>query len=384
MSKIEYNEQQKEAIAKAVKWYRDYQDGKDVKPFFFLAGYAGTGKTTVAREIARQCAQASRIAYVAPTGKAASRLRLKGCVGAQTLHKFMYVLAGEIKGELEFVEKGTLEDTPLLIVADEVSMVNDWDGGNLLHREIPVLALGDLGQIPPVTGEPWLEANDCDYNLDIIERNGGNIVRAAFYIRTGGRLPEREYDDVKVYSRRYTLADVARHLDENSVMLCSYNSTRQLLNMKARIELGYSEMRMPQIGEKLLCTFNQHSYGFMNGEQCILLEIKDIPEWHLQPGEESEFYKIIKVKSLTDDEIKEVKLNLACFLGYDEEERKKAMRAAGGFDFGYALTIHKSQGSEWDNVMVVEEFLKGSPYHQLMYTAVTRAVKHLTVFRAAD
>lgn len=384
MAILKYNVQQLEAIEAAVQWYKDFRDGLPVNTVFFLSGYAGTGKTSVAREIASRCCALSRVTYIAPTGKAASRLRDKGCAGAKTMHKFMYVMAGEFAGRLEFVEKGALDEAPLLIVCDESSMVGATDGSNLVGRGIPILALGDIGQLEPVGDDAWLVEGDQDYSMDIIERNGGNITRAAFFVRTGGRLPEREYEDVKVYGRRYTISDIERHTDENSVVLCSYNSTRQLVNLKARIALGLNGNMMPQVGEKLVCTFNQHTYNIMNGEQFVLLEIKDMPPEKLQPGEEPEFIKLVKLRSLTNDETKEAKLDITCFLGIDEDERNKAMKKVGGFDFGYALTIHKSQGSEWLNVMIIEEFMKGSPYHKLMYTAITRAIKHLTVFRAAN
>lgn len=381
---IEFNEGQKEAIESAVQWYRNAQDRKPgTKKYYFLAGYAGTGKTTVAKAIADRCARPSRVAYIAPTGKAASRLRSKGAYGAKTLHKFMYVFVCEMKGRPEFELKGALDEQPDLIVLDEASMVGKYDFENLLRLNIPILCLGDLGQLEPVDDESYFVPENCDYNLEKIERNGGNITRAAFYVRTGGRLPAREYDDVKVRDGMVPGLEIKKHTDADSVILCSYNSTRKHMNFKARAMLGLSGNKLPQPGEKLVCTFNQHTYNIMNGEQVIFHKFSEIPPGDLQPGEDPEFIKMIHFTSLTNQVDGIAKCNLGCFLCYDEEDKAAQMRMNGGWDFGYALTIHKAQGSEWVNVLIIEEFMRGASYDKLMYTAITRAIAHLTIYRAA-
>ena len=383
MNDIVFNEGQEAAISKAVTWFKKTQDRRErVKKYFFLAGYAGTGKTSVARAIADLCAPPSRVVYIAPTGKAASRLRAKGCYGAKTLHKFLYNFVGDLAGKPEFVMKGSLEETPLLIVLDEASMVGKRDFNNLLSLNIPILALGDLGQLEPVDDESYFVPENCDFNLEKIERNGGNITRASFYVRTGGRLPCREYDDVKVRDGMVPGVEIKKHTAEDSVILCSYNSTRQHMNFKARAMLGLSGMKLPQPGEKLVCTFNQHTYNIMNGEQVIFHKFSEIPPADLQPGEDPEFIKMIHFTSLTNEVDGVAKCNLGCFLCYDEADKAAQMEMSGGWDFGYALTIHKSQGSEWDNVLIIEEFLKGASYEKLMYTGITRAIKHVTLYRA--
>lgn len=383
MNDFTFNDGQVVAIDKAVQWYRDAQDRKPgTKKYFFLAGYAGTGKTSVARAIADRCARPSRVVYIAPTGKATSRLRAKGAFGAKTLHKFMYVFVGEMKGRPEFEMKGSLDETPDLIVLDEASMVGKYDFENLLRLNIPILCLGDLGQLEPIDDESYFIEDNCDYNLEKIERNGGNITRAAFFVRTGGRLPPREYDDVKVRDGMVPGLEIKKHTDADSVILCSYNSTRQHMNFKARAMLGYAGDKLPRPGEKLVCTFNQHTYNIMNGEQVIFHKFSEIPPGDLQPGEDPEFIKLIHFTSLTNQVDGIAKCNLGCFLCYDEEDKARQMKMSGGWDFGYALTIHKSQGSEWIRVLIIEEFMRGSPYEKLMYTGITRAIEHLTIYRA--
>lgn len=391
VSDFPFNGQQRCAIDKAVRWYRRLQDATSVgrkysvKQFFFLSGFAGTGKTTVAREISTLCADPTRVVYIAPTGKAASRLRQKGCINAMTMHQFLYNMVGEYEDESPmFVAKGALKEDPLIIVLDECLMVGVRDMMNLLAHGIPVLSLGDLGQLPPVRGELFFNDENVDFELTDIERNDGNIVRASMFVRNGGRLPPRIYDDVKVYDGRPPSKITNQHLDEDSVILCSYNSTRRKYNHLARAALGYT-LPMPQIGEKLVCMFNQHNYGFMNGEQCILLKLDQVEHADMTPEEfdtcELGDIFLATVRSLTDLTEKKVRINMKSF-SYDEETRDHFQKKVGGFDFGYALTVHKSQGSEWKRVMVIEEWLRSVPYAKSMYTAITRAIEHLTIFRA--
>ena len=83
---FELNSQQKSAVAEAVSWYKGWQDREHRKQVFFMAGYAGTGKASIAQLIASLCVPAHRVVYIAPIGKAASRLRQKGCKNAKTMH----------------------------------------------------------------------------------------------------------------------------------------------------------------------------------------------------------------------------------------------------------------------------------------------------------
>ena len=160
---IQFNAQQIDAIEKAVAWYKRLQDGKTTKRVFFIAGYAGTGKTSIAREIVRRCVGEYGAIYIAPTGKAASRLKQKGCRGAKTLHQFIYNVRGvNDDNEPIFARKSTLDERPHLVVLDEASMVGEWDTERLLDHRIPVLALGDIGQVPPVKAAAYFTEDAVD------------------------------------------------------------------------------------------------------------------------------------------------------------------------------------------------------------------------------
>lgn len=377
--KFEFNAQQQEAIDKAVAWYKGWQDRTHRKQVFFLAGFAGTGKTSIAQHIASLCAQAHRVVYIAPTGKAASRLRQKGCKNAKTMHQFIYNVRGEDEdGEPIFVGKGVLEESPLLVVMDESSMIGEWDNNKLLSHGIPVLALGDIGQVPPVkAAAAYTEAN-VDVLLTQIERQAAdsNIVRASMFVRDGKRLPVREYDDVRVRAD-FTTPDLIEHAGEDGQIICSFNKTRIGINNRVRAALGF-EGDLPNIGEKVVCTFNQHGYNFMNGEQGIVKGFCAVDD--AEREDDDEIGMLIEIKSLTDGKIRKVKFNPLSF-DKDYETRTAAQKSVGGFDYGFCLTVHKSQGSEWPNVLVLEEIMRGNDYSKMMYTAITRAISRLTIIR---
>jgi exodeoxyribonuclease V len=375
---FDFNEQQKYAIRSITAWYRQYRDGLALNPVYFLAGYAGTGKTSVAKTVAELCVPAHRIVYIAPTGKAASRLRQKGCKGAMTLHSFAYNVRGENEeGEPIFVEKGVLNESPLLVVCDEASMLGARDNRALLRHNIPVLALGDTGQVEPVKDAAAYTDANVDFMLTEIHRQAAdsNIIRASMFVREGKRLPIREYDDVRVREGHPKDADLVEHSGEDGQIICARNDTRRYLNARVRAILGFSGA-VPQIGEKIVCTSNQHGFGIMNGETSILLGYEEAPGYEREDDDDG---LRVRVKSLTDGKERRVKFNTLSFSA-DEEVATEARKSAGGFDYGFALTIHKSQGSEWDNVLVIEESLRGQ-YAKLMYTAITRAAKRLTMYR---
>lgn len=373
------NEQQLYAINLIVNWFRGWQLQAHGQQVFKLAGYAGTGKTSIANIVVELCCGSKMSVFIAPTGKAAARLRQKGCVGARTLHQFIYRPAGENEdGDPIFVDKGSLDITPTLVCMDESSMVGERDNRNLLDRGLPVLALYDPGQVPPVKDRQVYDYDGADIVLDQIERNAGNIVKASMVIRKGKFLPEREYEDVSV-QHSFTLPDeeFMKFLDEDGIILAARNATREKMNRRARRLLGWKG-DLPEIGEKVVATANQHEHGIMNGEQAIVMGFKDLPE-----GAEDEDWDemcLMQVKMLNNGFVRWVEFNPAAF-DTDLERKKAAQKCSGGFDFGYAMTVHKSQGSEWLRVLVFEESIPGVNYAQIMYTAVTRAIQYLKYCR---
>jgi len=385
-----FNEGQLEAIRLIKKWYSDYVLGRTTKQCFFLNGDAGTGKTSVAKAAAIECmggeSMLYRVKFIAPTGKAASRLRQKGCAGAGTLHQFVYRVLGEDEeGDPQFMEKVKHDENPSLVVCDEISMITAYDFGTVRLRGIPILQLGDLKQVPPVKGTPCVTHQDADYTLTEtmrqVDENGqpkplSNIIRAAMFLSEGKQLPCREYDDVQVRAGMPPIADLLAHVDENAQILCSYNSTRVGINTDIRKALGF-DGPTPQVGEKVMCWFNQHGKNFMNGEQGIVLGYREPDTEECAEGDAPQML-MLTLRSLTDGRERTVKFNPLSF-DADDAVAKEALKAPGGFQFGYCCTAHKAQGSEWDRVLVIEERM--GDYAKLGYTKATRAAKNLRWYR---
>src|SRR6188508_3636855 len=172
-------------------------------PVFRLFGYAGTGKTTLARHIADGVD--GEVKYAAFTGKAALVMRNKGCDNASTIHSLIY------RAKESGVEQPSFElwdDAPAskakLIVIDECSMVDAELGRDLMSFECPLLVLGDPAQLPPIqagasSGGFFTEA-EPDVMLTEVHRQAQDnpIVRLSMDIRAGEYLEPGRYGETEV------------------------------------------------------------------------------------------------------------------------------------------------------------------------------------------
>ncbi|HPE32748.1 MAG TPA: AAA family ATPase, partial [Parvularculaceae bacterium] len=172
---------EQDAALKAVDQWLKMGD----RQVFRLFGYAGAGKTTLARHLAEGAG--GEVAFAAFTGKAAHVMRQKGCEGATTIHSLIYRPADEDEeGALVFAIR---RDAPAasadLIIIDECSMVDEELGRDLLSFGKPVLVLGDPAQLPPVKGGGFFTEAEPDFMLTEIHRQAADnpIIRLSMEIR---------------------------------------------------------------------------------------------------------------------------------------------------------------------------------------------------------
>jgi exodeoxyribonuclease V len=365
-----WNNQQKDALKAVDKWFREYKTSrKPSKRFFYLAGYAGTGKTTLARHFAEGM---NNTMFAAFTGKAAMVMRKAGCSNARTIHSLIYTAEQDEKtGEVFFhLNNGSaLADADLLVI-DECSMVNDQIGNDLLSFGVPILVLGDPAQLPPVDGTGFFTRGKPDMMLTEIHRQAKDnpIIYLASLARSGQMPDVGTYDDTRVLSK-ISSAD-ALAADQ---VLVGRNITRQDLNRKMRKLLGYTD-DLPMPAERLICLKNDKVLNIFNGGTFTVLE-------RMKTKYKTGFNRYM-VKS--DDEDRKPIVLKAHDSFFDDEVDKPEWKALAGSQemaFAYAITVHKSQGSQWENVLFYgsEAFVFREDKFRFLYTGITRASEKLTL-----
>jgi exodeoxyribonuclease-5 len=390
------------------------------KQVFRLFGYAGTGKTTLAREFASGVE--GSVFFGAYTGKAAYVLRQKGCPGAQTIHSMIYQSMEKGKARLRELEnaliqlqaelvssglpKEKLEDhqrvidmqkmlseerqnlsrpyfslnpeSPIrhaqLVIIDECSMVDDQMGADLLSFKSKVLVLGDPFQLPPIGGAGYFtERVQPDVLLTDVRRQARDspIIELATKTRNMEKLSIGSYGGSSVVNNGDLPRDEAQRMAiEADQILVGKNATRHASNRRMRSILGRSGD--PQPGDRLVCLRNNNELGLLNGGIWSCTDF----------GRISEDRATLSV--LPEDE----GLELTCeahthhFEGRGDDLPWYERKEAEEFDYGYALTVHKSQGSQWNKVMLYDEsWIFRQDRYRWLYTGITRAAENITVVR---
>lgn len=366
---------QQELAIKAVKEWLADPNGKQV---FRLFGYAGTGKTTLAKELAE--AVKGTVLYATFTGKAALVLRKKGCGEASTIHALIYsVQVDDDTGEAEFTlnSDSDLSRAELLIV-DEVSMVGEELAKDLLSFKKRILVLGDPAQLPPVKDEGFFINASPDVMLTEVHRQAAEnpIIRMSMEIREGSRLRPGTYGESRVLRRSDIPADQkAAMMIEADQLLCGLNRTRTSFNAWIRRSkglIGQAQPWHPAIGDRLICLRNKRDKHLFNGGLWTVERVSDM-------GGRLD----MNVRS-QDEERDPVKIEVfeEFFNGTEQTLDWRVKRGTEEFTFGWAITCHKSQGSQWDNVLVFDEsgaFREDRA--KWLYTAITRAAERVTVIQ---
>lgn len=398
---MELSPQQKEALAAVKAWVQ----ATDRMPVFRLFGYAGTGKTTIAKEATSLVG--GRVMYGAYTGKAALLLQNKGCFGAQTVHKMIYVpdavdrehvrqleraledelakgdeadkdAVAELEEEIE-VEKAKAKRPRFtinpksdvkgasLVVLDEVSMVGQKMAEDLLSFGVPVLALGDPAQLPPVGSGGYFTARRADFLLTEIHRQaaGSPVLSLATRVREGERLSPCELGDSRVVGKGVLkIADVAAH----DQVIVGTNKAKRDLNASIRHHLGRTGP-MPLPGDKLVCLRNDYDNGMLNGSQWTVVAS--------QPGCSDSWLLDLASEEMGTRSVSAWRHH---FEGREQEIKPWDITEHNAFDYGYAMTCHKAQGSQWGSVLVIDEsYAFRGDARRWLYTALTRASNRVTV-----
>jgi len=380
---------QANALRQIGAWYRSKS-----APYLTLGGYAGTGKTTLIaylRKALKEYDEDASVSFCAYTGKAtrvlqeklrSTRVMRRGD-SVSTIHSLIYTTEDNPGGSPRWVRKDKLERD--LIIVDEASMVDKSIWEDLLSFGIPILAVGDHGQLPPVGSNFNLMA-EPQVRLDRIWRQavGSPIIEVATLARETGAVPVQEFGsgvrklDRALPETGVMVQELLESWRSDLLVLCGYNATRVKLNAAMR-QMRDMESPEPQSGDQVVCLRNNRSKHIFNGMTGRVVRMvpalgEDGEQWYeAEIGLEGEDYTytgyVWRAQFGAKETVKDVPLA-------PDGERGDL------WDFGYALTVHKAQGSQAERVLVFEErFARSTPedWRRWLYTAVTRAETELTL-----
>ncbi len=425
------------AIREIRAWFETRTNEQQV---FRLFGYAGSGKSTVLKfaldELGLSPHRSAKDGPCVPgvvtatfTGKAALVLTRKG-TPARTIHSLIYSVIEATEEEIETAAKKIREAEGTarglagfdrttaeaaieamrqalsamkhprfalnpqsdaadarLIVLDEVSMVGEEMARDLMSFGKPILVLGDPGQLPPIKGEGAFTRDAPDVMLTEIHRQAAEsaIIRLATMARTGDPIGFGTYDAHVAKLRKGDITP--EQALRGGQLICGMNATRLQLNNAMRAAAGLGGTWLPTGGtEKVICLKNQNDLGLINGMFVTLEDIVD---------EGSLYFSAV----VTDEDGRRVgplkgngcPARLRIYKGHFEDHvafdrhrhdrdwrEKKLLTEA---TFGWAITAHKAQGSQWENVIVWDDGLGKSEIdrRRWLYTAITRAERGLVL-----
>ncbi len=351
---IEFSEDQQEAIDAILEW-REASNSNGAS-YMTLGGYAGCGKTTVVAHLVERWHTVShRVAVAALAGKAAHVLRSKG-VPAQTIHSLIYERYTGDDGKVKFRKRESIDPYGTVII-DEASMVNEEIFSDLMSFNKPILFVGDHGQLEPIGPNPRL-MDAPDVRLEKIHRQAANnpIIRLATAFREGRSVPNWRDPQGRL---EIVNGGFMERLSPNVQAICGYNKTRHAANAKIRAMLKFDGERICR-GERLIVLKNNREFDVFNGQQLTVTKLYDVRT------------ESAELQCETDDGRRVVLPILLDQLGRDLDKHTHFYNQWIYADYGYCLTTHKSQGSEWKEVLVKDEAF-GKEINRWRYTAATRA-----------
>lgn len=359
-----------------------------------IAGYAGVGKSTLVSQLIQELEIDKKyIAYACFTGKAALVLQQKG-LPAKTLHKLLYKSFKKKDGTFAHLPKEELDENYKLIVIDEVSMCPKYIWEQALKHGVHIIALGDPFQLPPVGEDNGILANPHVF-LDEVMRQAleSDIIKLSMDIRNGKPLQLMNGNDVKVVSKKQVVSGMYTWADQ---IICGKNATRRLVNNQMRTIL--KKTGDPQAGDKVIClknywdTQNDNGDPLINGMIGTLQEVEIGKDEGLMGRDMSAVFlpEFANEEYETMYEMSDLKMDYKLMTQGNPtfaRDAKPIFRAGKKvpfpleFDYGYCITCHKSQGSQFNKVLLFEETLNRETHARWLYTAITRAVEKIVIVK---
>ena len=393
---IELNTEQVYALYELQDWWN-----KQEQQVFEISGAAGTGKTTLVRYLIDSIKLSMKeVLFVAFMGKAAAQLSRHG-LPAKTIHSAIYdyvkVPAKDENGKIiiqdngrckmigKFKLKERIGKKIKLIVVDEGSMVNEDLAKDLLSFNIPMIVLGDLNQLPPVFGNPVFLQNPKIVLRKIMRQAEGNpIIYLSQEILKGNRIPYGNFqsDDGWV-SRKIKRDDLKDYNFKTAdIILTGTNRLRYNVNNFMRENLKQIKvLDYPHIGEKVICRKNNWNVSVDDGVY-LTNGMTGYVDYISRESKNKHTMEMDFRPDFTNSVFQNLQFDYDHMYAIPgNEENEKANLYTNKFEFAYAITVHSSQGSQWENVLFLQERIMRDAFDQRRfdYTAITRASKTITI-----
>jgi len=390
-TQFQVSSEQKIALLTIFAWL-----AKPEKSVFKIGGYAGTGKSTliaIIRLLIHKKKPSWKVAFAAFTGKATQVLNTKlhqhgahfSHDSVSTLHSLLYDAIVDKEGQIAGWRRKEKLEFDLLII-DEASMVTAEIWRDIDHLHVPILAVGDHGQLPPVNSQFSLMEKQ-DFTLTHIHRQAAEspILKLADLARTTGIIPVGRYGrgvekfDSQTSDAGMLIDDFLQQVNQETLFLTGFNMSRVRMNSSARA-VRSRDPETPEVGDAVVCLKNDWELGIFNGMTGVIAGLSVAKK---------EADKIISFEAEIKDQVgKTLYSGLIAAQQFNLPESlkfsKKQQRDVGQlFDYGYCLTVHKAQGSQAKRVVLIEErsqHMDDESWKRWLYTGVTRAETELYIF----
>ena len=372
-----------------------------------MGGYAGTGKTTTLSASVGRVEKRPRIAFCAFAGKAASVLKAKleraGALApgdyVGTIHGLIYTplhgnggggtltesdikvdeapverkpITGDVEQKMAFKLVDAIDQK--IIVVDEASMLNEEIFLDLQSFGHPIIAIGDHGQLPPVMGDFNL-MEDPMIRLEKIHRQaeGDPIIAVSRLARENGRIPIGVYGPGVEKIQKTGSLQFAERITSSTMTLCGMNVTRVWWNNFLRTRYGFKS-NDPEVGERIICLKNNREEEIYNGMTGVITSIVAKGQHWYKLGAQMDAGNIYEGWCY--------KHQFGSVRTAFNVPGMPAWQVGDLFDWSYAMTVWKAQGSESDDVVFFEErfgAMTDDTWRRFLYTGITRAKKRLLI-----